>query len=55
MTTEPDQTLLATGNIIVDDAKTASGVESDAVVASSSSNATVEKMAKTDVPVMTDY
>jgi hypothetical protein len=55
LASETNQTLLAVGNIIVDDAKAASLAESDVVVASSSSNAATEKMMKKDVPVMTDY
>jgi hypothetical protein len=55
MASEADQALLTAGNVITDDTKTASGVESEVVVASSSSNATIEKMVKKDVPTMTDY
>jgi hypothetical protein len=54
MASESDQTLLATGNATAD-AKTISGVESDVAVVSSSSNAAIEKMAKKDVPMLTNY
>jgi hypothetical protein len=51
---KPEQTLLVAGNIAAN-TKTISGVESDVAAASSSSNAVVEKMARKDVPVWTDY
>jgi hypothetical protein len=54
MASESDQTLLATGNATAD-AKTISGVESDVAMVSSSSNAAIEKMAKKDVPMLTNY
>jgi hypothetical protein len=54
MASESDQTLLAIGNATAD-AKTISGVESDVAVVSSSSNAAIEKMAKKDVPMLTNY
>jgi hypothetical protein len=55
MASETNQTLLVVGNVPADDAKTASGAESDIAVASSSSNATIENMLKKDILVLTDY
>jgi hypothetical protein len=54
MAGESDQTLLAADDAVVD-TKTISGAESVVVVASSSSNAVIEKMARKDVHVLTDY
>jgi hypothetical protein len=54
MAGESDQTLLAADDAAVD-TKTISGAESVVVVASSSSNAVIEKMARKDVHVLTDY
>jgi hypothetical protein len=51
---ESAQTLLAAGDTAAN-AKTISGAESDVAVASSSSNVAIVKMAKKDVPVLTDY
>jgi hypothetical protein len=50
-----DQTLLAASNVIVDDTKIVFWVESGIAASSSSSNAAIEKMAKKDVPMLTDY
>jgi hypothetical protein len=55
MAGEADQTLHATGEIIIDDTKTASRVESNILAASSSSNAAIEKMANKDTPMLSDY
>jgi hypothetical protein len=55
MASKTEQTLLTTGNVIVDDAKTASRAESGIAVTSSTSNAAVEKMVKKDIPMMTNY
>jgi hypothetical protein len=54
MAGESDQTLLATGDAAAN-AKMISGVESDVVVASSSSNVVVEKMVKKNAPTLTDF
>jgi hypothetical protein len=55
MASKTDQTLLAAGNVTVDDTKIVFWVESGIAAASSSSNAAIEKMAKKDVPMLTDY
>jgi hypothetical protein len=55
MVGETDQTLHAVGEGVADDTKTASGVESNDQAASSSSNATIEKMVNKDHPVLSDY
>jgi hypothetical protein len=54
MVGESNQTLLAASDVATN-AKMISSAESDVAVASSSSNAVVAKMAKKDVPVLTDY
>jgi hypothetical protein len=55
MASETHQTLLVIGNLIADEAKTASRAENDIAAASSPFNAAIEKMAKKDVLVMTNY
>jgi hypothetical protein len=55
MAGEAYQTLHAAGEIIIDDTKTAYGVESNVLAASSSSNAAIEKMANKDTPMLSDY
>jgi hypothetical protein len=54
MAHESNQTLLVAGDATAD-TKTLSGAESDIAVASSSSNASIEKMARKDVSMLTDY
>jgi hypothetical protein len=51
---ETNQTLLAISNAAID-TKTISGTESETTVASSSSNVAAVKIAKKDVPMLTDY
>jgi hypothetical protein len=55
MAGKTDQAFHVTGEAIVDEAKTASGVESDIQAASSSSNAAAKKMANKDTPELSDY
>jgi hypothetical protein len=55
MAGETDQTLHVTGEAITDEIKTASRVESDVQVASSSSNVVVEKIANKTTPMLSDY
>jgi hypothetical protein len=55
MVGETDQTLHVVGEAIIDEAKTASRVESDVPATSSSSNAAIEKMANKTTPMMSDY
>jgi hypothetical protein len=55
MAGETDQTLHVTGEAIADEIKTASRVESNVQVASSSSNVVVEKMANKTTPMLSDY
>jgi hypothetical protein len=52
---ETDKTLLVTDDTATTDDQMVSGVESDTVAACSSSNVAAEKIAKKDVPMMTDY
>jgi hypothetical protein len=54
MAGESNQTLLAASDVAAN-AKMISSAESDVAVASSSSNVVIAKMAKKDVPVLTDY
>jgi hypothetical protein len=55
MASETDQALHAAGDAATADAMTVSGVESDIVATSSSSNVATEKTANKDMPVLTDY
>jgi hypothetical protein len=55
MANEIDPTLSVIGEVLVDEAKTIFGVESDTLVASSSSNAAAEKMSNKTIPEFTDY
>jgi hypothetical protein len=55
MANEIDPTLSVIGEVLVDEAKTIFGVESDTLVASSSSNAAAEKMPNKTIPEFTDY
>jgi hypothetical protein len=55
MASETDQTLLVVGNLIADEAKTASREENEIAAASSPFNTAIEKMVKKDVLVMTNY
>jgi hypothetical protein len=55
MASEADQTLLTTGDAAAVDTKMVSGMESDTVTTSSSSNVAVVKIVKKDVPMLTDY
>jgi hypothetical protein len=55
MAGEADQILCATDEPIVGENKSASGVESDDLVTSSSSNAVIVKMVNKTIPDMSDY
>jgi hypothetical protein len=55
MASRTDQTLHATSDAAVGDAKTVSRAKSDTMAASSSSNVSTKKIANKDVPVLTDY
>jgi hypothetical protein len=54
MAGESDQTLLTVGDATTD-TKTISGAESDVAATSCSCNATIEKVVRKDIPVLTDY